>query len=220
MTNKKLSAWTWDNYHKLFSTFYDVDPNDLRSYIDDLKGLIDSVGRVFSFRSPPAELVFATLKEVLLYARHFFSDEHTDIIRRNPNIRIVYEPTMFHGIEGTTEIDTGLPTNRGTGVTSPQPRNEPFLEEYFGDLLQEVIELQKAYFKKKPFFFEKYYDFLIERAGTIKKVPSSGSPTSIEQSSNQTLILKRQAAYWQRKYFTSVRKRPSNKSTKNLRNYT
>lgn len=212
MTRKKdFPVWTWDNYHKLFVEFYDVPPSDLRAYIEDLKGLLDSVARVFSFRSPPAELVFATLKEVLLYAKHFFSGEHTDILRRNPNIRVVYEPTMFHGIEGTTEIDTGLPTNRGERFPS-QPRNEPFLEEYFGDLLQEVIELQKAYFKKKPFFFEKYYDFLIERAK--ETVPKPGSPTSVEQFS-EIKSLRRQAAYWQRRYHSVARKRPSKKSTKN-----
>lgn len=146
---------------KLTNYPHDMDSELLRKrtheVIKDLRGLLNQIEKRFIVTSfdfelftAPAELIFSTIKEILLLSKNFFSWEHRDIAKVNPDIKIFYAKESFHGPEGTIEIDTGLPQQSYSYKDKPRPRTpSALLEEYFEDLVVEVIELERAYLKRQ-----------------------------------------------------------------------
>lgn len=133
--------------------------DDWMNRVDYLISILNKVKntQMYSFQSYPAELVFSMLKEIHLFVLYFFSIEHRDILARNPSLRIIYRKSIFHGFDGNRYIDTGLPESQRIVTKRPQLRKELILKEYFGDFLQDLIELEKAYFNNKlsAFFSER-----------------------------------------------------------------
>jgi hypothetical protein len=154
MTDKK-SFWSKD----LFDPFEGEEYRNV-DYLTDVLNIVKNI-HSYSVSPPPAEVVFALVKEVLLYARFFFGFEHRDILARNPSLKIVYRKTLFKGPEGYREIDTGLPESIRHSRRILL-RNEPFVEDYFGDVLQDLIELEQSYLK------DRLDTFFNERRSTVK----------------------------------------------------
>lgn len=166
MTRKKYYA-DWDEEPRRDPKFPNVasdienQKDDLMNRIDYLISILEMVRNTqkYSLKSFPAEFVFSLLKEIMVFSTYFFSEEHHDIWARNPSFRIVYRTTTFHGIDGNRQIDTGLPENQSFVNRKIQTRKELILNEFFGDLTQDLIELERAYFNNtlSAFFSERHF---------------------------------------------------------------
>lgn len=176
-----------------------------QSRISELISIL-KIARSTSNMSPlPSEVVFLLLKDLIAFAISHFGSEHRDIRVRNPELRIVYRPTMFHSLEGTREIDTGLPKSIKRFARTPQThlRNE-MLEEFFTNILQDIIDVQDIYLKKGiSLDFEK----LIELLETRRRKPAIRRPdSSVELISSLRKEIRNQKAtiFYLRRKITRV----------------
>lgn len=167
MTKINLPNWRFDNWSN-------KEPEELLDQLEDLINLL-RLGRkimnLSSFSDPSGEVIFTLLKELSLYASSLFGREHRNILRRNPELKLFYAPTIFHTLEGKRSIDTGLP--RSIKIEKHPTKfliAEEFLQEYFMDLTQEFIELEKAYINQKLSHFRRSTKVLKDSGSKTEKV--------------------------------------------------
>jgi len=177
----KFGSWRLDNYSS----------SESLEKLDDLIHFLNVAKSSYSIGTPPAELVISVLKEVLYYSISFFGQEHLDILRRNPEIKVFYAPEPFRSSDGIRYIDTGLPKST---KRSRRPRtifrNEA-VQGFLEDFLQDLIDVEEIFIKNESFLGTRELQKVLS---SRRRKPAQRQPDSSQLSLMRETLQKRNAS--------------------------
>lgn len=119
-----------------------------KAHLSDLVSFLQHAQFPYSVGTPPADLVVAAIKEILIYSVSLFNGSLMDIRSRNLEMKIINSPERFHTLMGTRYIDTGLSRNVTFGRTPKYFQSAEVFQEFFENVLQDLIDVENILIEK------------------------------------------------------------------------